>query len=216
VQLFNNTNSAVQPLVAALFQSGHTNFGSTRLAGKQFAAVDAGAYTLGTAPGSTNITMAYKSQGGWQSVYVATAAMPDGIWRALANYAGVHLYNQSNDTLYANASYLCLHANGAGPRTLTWPQNGTLYDALTETVLASGTNQFTQVLQNGQTLLLRFNSAVPTIACARGGNYVLITFSGSLQAADALTGPWSDVPNATSPLSVPLTDANLKFYRTRQ
>ena len=36
--------------------------------------------------------------------------------------------------------------------------------------------------------------------------------SGKLQSADAVTGPWVDVANAASPLSV--TPAGTKFYRT--
>ena len=216
IQLFNNTNSAVLPLVAALFQSGYTNFGPTRMTGKRFSVLDASVYSLGTEPNSANVRMAYKNQGSWQSVYSATAALPDGIWRALAGYAGVHIYNHTNDTLYANESYLCLHANGAGSRTITWPERGSIYDALTENLIAAGTNQVTQLLQNGQTLLLRFSSVVPTIAIAREGDHATLTFTGALQAADAITGAWTDVPNSTSPFNINITNANMKFYRTRQ
>lgn len=216
IQLFNNPESAVQPLVAALSQSGYTNFGPSRVTGKRFNVVDASAYSLGTEPSSANVRMAYKNQGNWQSIYSATADMPDGIWRALASYAGVHIYNNSNDTLYANASYLCLHANGAGLRTITFPQNGTIYDALTENVIAAGTNQVTQVLQNGQTLILRLSTIVPMISIVSEGVQPKITFTGTLLWADAVTGPWTDVPNATSPFNVSTTINSMKFYRTRQ
>jgi hypothetical protein len=42
--------------------------------------------------------------------------------------------------------------------------------------------------------------------------YVAITFTGSLQAADTITGQFTDVPDATSPYPVP-TSGPAKFYR---
>jgi hypothetical protein len=216
-QLYSNTSSAVLPLVTSLYQSGYTNFGPTGATAKRFTVVDATAYSLGTQPHSSNVTMAYKDQGDWKSVYTITAALPDGIWRGLASNAGVHIYSSyTNDTLYANKSYVCLHANGPGTRTVTWPQNGTIYNAMTENVLASGTNQVEQTLQNGETVLLRFSSEQPTLYLTGGGAQVSISYTGTLQSADAATGPWTEVTNATSPYEIPLSGATTQFYRARQ
>jgi hypothetical protein len=59
-------------------------------------------------------------------------------------------------------------------------------------------------------------SAVPatTLAITRTSNGVSITFTGTLQSADSVTGTWTDVPG-TSPLTVPTT-GTMKFYRSRQ
>ncbi|MBI4657700.1 MAG: hypothetical protein HY735_02420, partial [Verrucomicrobia bacterium] len=52
----------------------------------------------------------------------------------------------------------------------------------------------------------------PTLAIALSAGKVSITWSaGKLQAADSVTGPWTDVANAASPLSV--TPSGTKFYR---
>ena len=40
------------------------------------------------------------------------------------------------------------------------------------------------------------------------------TGSGTLQAADAVTGPWTDVPNASSPFTAALI-GTAKFYRLK-
>jgi hypothetical protein len=49
---------------------------------------------------------------------------------------------------------------------------------------------------------------------AREGNTLRLTWTqGRLQWADELTGPWSDVPGATSPFEVSLTANPRKFFR---
>lgn len=54
-----------------------------------------------------------------------------------------------------------------------------------------------------------------TLGISRSGAQVTITWNGGkLQNADAVTGPWTDVANATSPTTV--TAAGTKFYRVAQ
>jgi hypothetical protein len=54
-----------------------------------------------------------------------------------------------------------------------------------------------------------------TISVARTATGISLTFTGRLQSADAITGPWTDVANATSPAEVPIA-GSAKFYRTAQ
>lgn len=54
----------------------------------------------------------------------------------------------------------------------------------------------------------------PTISLATQGGNVVITFTGTLQAADSVTGTWTDV-NATSPYST-ATSGAMKFYRAKK
>ena len=48
--------------------------------------------------------------------------------------------------------------------------------------------------------------------CDIDGSFQL-TFSGVLQSADAITGPWETVTGAVSPLVIRGTDATQKFWR---
>lgn len=57
-------------------------------------------------------------------------------------------------------------------------------------------------------------STTPTLTSARGTGNITLTFTGTLQSADAVTGPWTDVVGA-SPQIIPTTGA-IKFYRARQ
>jgi hypothetical protein len=59
-----------------------------------------------------------------------------------------------------------------------------------------------------------FSAAVgpPTLTFQRTQNGFILTYSGTLQSAGAVNGPWSAVAGATSPYTVtPSTPA--KFYR---
>jgi hypothetical protein len=54
----------------------------------------------------------------------------------------------------------------------------------------------------------------PTLALARAANGVTLTFTGTLQAADSILGPWTDVTGG-SPQTVTAA-GGAKFYRAKQ
>lgn len=55
----------------------------------------------------------------------------------------------------------------------------------------------------------------PTLSASRTANGLSVTFTGTLQAADAATGPWVDVPGAASPFPV-VSDQARRFYRAKR
>ena len=56
----------------------------------------------------------------------------------------------------------------------------------------------------------------PTLAISRDGTDIVLTFTGRLQSAPAVTGPWTDVPgNPSSPLRIPRANQTaVQFFRT--
>jgi hypothetical protein len=60
---------------------------------------------LGTLEGRTEVVLAMKSLPGWTSVYTLNPVLPASFLRALARHAGVHVYNDQDDTLYASRSF---------------------------------------------------------------------------------------------------------------
>jgi hypothetical protein len=50
-----------------------------------------------------------------------------------------------------------------------------------------------------------------TISIARSANDAVITFTGTLEAADVVNGPYAAVAGATSPRTVPLSSATAKL-----
>ncbi len=55
----------------------------------------------------------------------------------------------------------------------------------------------------------------PEVSIAVQGADVVLTFTGTLTAADQLTGPWTDVVGATSPVTISASGGQ-KFYRAKQ
>ncbi len=88
-----------------------------------------------------------------RSLYSATPNLPTGAFRALAQAAGVHLYTDREDTFYCNASYLTLHANGAGTRVLSFPRAVDLFDPDTGATVAEGIAKYELTMQHGETRL---------------------------------------------------------------
>jgi len=54
----------------------------------------------------------------------------------------------------------------------------------------------------------------PTISVAKNGASVVVTYTGTLESAAQVTGPWTAVSGATSPLTVNPTEPS-RFYRSR-
>lgn len=64
----------------------------------------------------------HKARKGWTSVLVSTPCIPSDVLRSTAREAGVHIYSDSDDALYANESLLAVHVGEkGGPRTFSLP-----------------------------------------------------------------------------------------------
>jgi hypothetical protein len=59
--------------------------------------------------------------------------------------------------------------------------------------------------------------SLPILTVSRQGANVVISWSGAgtLQGASSITGPWSDVPSATNPITIAPVQARQQFYRLR-
>lgn len=139
----------------SLLEEG-TIVGTTDPIGELYHVTDPHATPLGHQPNTRQVTMAQKSMGQWESIYLGTANVSPDLYRRLAIQAGVHVFNQSNDTFYANQSFVCLHADGAGSRTLRFPRQSNIYNMISGDQISSETDAFTYDYQHGETLLLRW------------------------------------------------------------
>lgn len=59
---------------------------------------------------------------GWRSVYSPQPNVPASVLRRLAREAGVHIYCEAEEPLYANRRLIALHTIAGGPRTVTLPK----------------------------------------------------------------------------------------------
>lgn len=149
------------PLGQAIINAGAVNpFGPTKNVCKRIWVDDGTTTRLGRDPDvPANETMAFKkmTDPNWTSIYSVTSYMPSKVYRELARFAGVNIYNEGDDTFYANSSYVCIHASSAGSRTITWPQAVDVYDAFEEgPALQLNTTTYTRSYQLGETMIYRY------------------------------------------------------------
>jgi hypothetical protein len=104
-------------------------------ASPQFYVDDPEAMPLALFIDSGKVGMAVKDFGEWCSVYIGTTAVPAAILRAIAGYAGVHLYLDTDDIVYHNKSYLSIHTKGAGIRNVRLPLHTGVYDLIEDKVV---------------------------------------------------------------------------------
>jgi len=77
----------------------------------------------------------------WTSVYVGSLSVGSHILRAIAKAAGVHLYDEADDIIYANQSFLAIHTNKAGERIVNLPRKTDLYEVFDDQVLGRNINR---------------------------------------------------------------------------
>ena len=113
------------------------------------------AVALGTLQDRPETTLAMKSMGHWTSIYTLNPVLPAGFLRALARRAGVHIYNDRDDTLYASRSYLTLAANLAGRRRIQLPRRADVFGPFTGDRLWHGVPAFERDFQAKETVIWR-------------------------------------------------------------
>jgi beta-galactosidase len=116
---------------------------------------DPEAVALGTLQDRPEIVLAMKSMARWTSIYSLNPVLPAGFLRALARRAGVHIYNNQDDTLYASRSYLTLAANLAGRRRIQLPRRADVFDPFTGDRLWHGVSAFERDFLAKETVIWR-------------------------------------------------------------
>ncbi len=138
-------------------------WGSTNPIGPMFHLEDPQATTLGEVvyslgrckPGFGVKTFnAGKPETSWNSVYLASPDIPAPVLRGVARFAGVHLYNEDGDVLYATPDLLSVHSVSGGKRIFRLPKRVEIvYDLFNQRELAHHTDQFMVELPQASTAL---------------------------------------------------------------
>jgi hypothetical protein len=90
----------------------------------------------------------------WTSVYIATPDVPAPVLRGIARFAGVHLYNEDGDVLYAAPELLSVHTVAGGLRRFKLPKAAeVVYDLYRGQVLERHAAEFVVELPPASTAL---------------------------------------------------------------
>lgn len=96
-----------------------------------------------------------KQMDGWRSVYYASSMITPEALRAVADYAGVHIYSSSNDCFFADRGIICLHAAKGGWKLIDLPKTCDVFDLLTGERIATNTKRLKLNVKEKDTVLLR-------------------------------------------------------------
>lgn len=123
--------------------------------GPVFYADDPNSEVLGIVEPANKPGFVIKQMDGWRSVYYASSMITPDALRAVADYAGVHIYSSSNDCFFADRGIICLHAATGGWKLIDLPKTCNVYDLLTGEKIASNTNRLKLNMKQMDTVLLR-------------------------------------------------------------
>lgn len=99
-------------------------------------------------------SFAVKDYGTWRTVFLGERVLTPELIRALARWAGVHVWVATNDGVHINAPWLHLHASRGGRKTINLPSGTAVYDPA-EGAILSGTNGTYEItLNEGESRLL--------------------------------------------------------------
>jgi len=135
-----------------------TTYGTQQSFAPVVYADDPDAVVLGRLVGSDLPGLVVKRLPGWTSVYSAAPTLPTALLRNLAKAAGVHVFVESDDTVYANASLFSLIVDEAGPRTIAFPGPVTVDDLFTEETVAEHVTELKVNMPEKSTRLWRIRA----------------------------------------------------------
>lgn len=112
---------------------------------------------LGTYTGDNDaVGFAIKQHDDWTSVFYGSWSLAPDVIRAIADYAGVPVYLESNDVLHTDGRFFSVHASSSGTKRLRFPAVGDVLDPYTGHVLAGETDEYVFEMKKGETTWVIF------------------------------------------------------------
>jgi hypothetical protein len=140
-------------------------WGTNNRLGPVFHLEDYGARVLGNvvySQGRCRPGFGVKEFPDWTSIYVAAPNIPAPVLRGMARYAGVHLYSEAGDVLYATPHLLGVHTVAGGERVFRLPGRvECVYDLFGGSLVAREADQFQVTLPPASTSLYYTGDVAP-------------------------------------------------------
>ena len=114
---------------------------------------DRSATVLGRYCSSGLPALALVERDGVRSLYCATAVMRSDLLASIASWAGCHLFLDGDDVLYANESFVAVHASGDGRRTIRFKRPCSPYEVYEKRFYGHGVDRIEVDMTLGQTLM---------------------------------------------------------------
>lgn len=159
------------PITAGL--ASNTHWGTTGDLGPSVEVVDPEATVLGIVVGGDGRCepgVALKDMGDWQSLYVGAPNIPSQVLRGMARYAGVHIYSDHDDVLYANHAFVAVHTLRGETKRIALPEPRPVYEVFSRRQVAHApVRGFTDWVGAGQTHLYHLGRGADLGQARAGG-----------------------------------------------
>ena len=96
---------------------------------------------------------------GFTSILYGSKFLNSDTVRAVARAAGVHIYMDSDDVLYANKNYLTLHSSSTGKKRLRFKEPTDLFELYEEKLYAEGVTEIEIDTELGDTKMFRITES---------------------------------------------------------
>jgi hypothetical protein len=135
--------------------------GRNSVVGPAFWVDDPEATVLGNLAGTTKAGLAVKKLPDWTSFYCSAIPTSTALMRRIAQQAGVHIYNATDDVFMANRQFLCVTTrDGSGKRTLNLPGRFDVQEVFSGEEMGTNTDRIDFTLQPRSTVYFHLTPAV--------------------------------------------------------
>ena len=124
-----------------------------------FAVTGANATVLGHYSANGKVGFALQELPGWRSVFIGSLGAPSSVLRALAKFAGCHVYGSEDDIIYASRRFLTIHTMHPGTRRIALPRRVDVYDMFERRPVATQTTEFEITIPGKSTRLFYLGRA---------------------------------------------------------
>lgn len=133
--------------------------GRNSVVGPTFWVNDPDCTVLGNLAGTSHTGLAVKKLPEWTSIYCSAIPTSTLLIRRIAEQAGVHIYNATDDVFMANHQFLCLTTRDrSGQRTVSLPGRFDIQEVFSGQVLGKETDHFEFDLQPRSTVYFQLTA----------------------------------------------------------
>ena len=104
-------------------------------------------------PDSKKSAVSIKKCNGFTSIYCGAKHVNSDFVRAVAEFAGCHIYCDTNDVLYANKNFITFHAASGGEKVIKLPHNASAFEVYEEKYYSKDSDEIRFNIKRGQTLM---------------------------------------------------------------
>ena len=99
-----------------------------------------------------------KELDGYTSIFYGAKHIDSRTLRAIAKFAGVHIYSETDDTIYVGRNYITFHAAKAGKKHIKLPAKSTVTEVYENKVYAVNAEEFSFDAYFGETKMFRIET----------------------------------------------------------